>query len=458
MKGGQACPDGLPDEESDGDFELFQLLRSTACYARRTLFRSSRPSILLGVLLCYSLVLYIGGSSTLKGGWRRSADSASGPIRGRRSGAKGQVKLIPKSEAEASLLTEFNRRRKQVQDTCEAYGAYTTKEKLLALLSQSPSPPHHEGLETREQLWALLKKTSHHQFFVQKEAGLLWCKVPKAASTSWLFAYLKMAGVPEHEIPRDNGMGLHGLLRDKYPMLAKNLNKQYMPTSLKFMVVRHPFERIISAYLDKLSNYNRDLKFRGGYYYAMYGGDIVAKYRETYLTKYPRNKILLRKEPSFIEFVHYIIETPITEYDEHWRPQFLLCPPCFFKFDIIVKMETFQRDTQFILSQKDLAGVVNLDQKHAFHANQGENTQNMKIKLFSQLSQNMVRALYEKYKIDFKMFDYSMDDYIRLAKVSTDFLPDVLDDLPANQTQPAGGSEDGTRDYDAEEMTTTIQN
>jgi hypothetical protein len=27
-------------------------------------------------------------------------------------------------------------------------------------------------------------------------------------------------------------------------------------------VVRHPFERIISAYMDKLSNYNRDLKFR----------------------------------------------------------------------------------------------------------------------------------------------------------------------------------------------------
>ena len=47
--------------------------------------------------------------------------------------------------------------------------------------------------------------------------------------------------------------------------------------------------------------------FRGGYYYAMYGGGIVAKYRETYIQKYPRNKILLRKEPSFIEFVHYII-------------------------------------------------------------------------------------------------------------------------------------------------------
>lgn len=416
------------EEETDSDLDLFLLLRSAVCYARRTVFRSSRPSILMVILLCYSLILYVG--------WGGADTGSNSKGRFQRSGNKGQVKLVPKTEDEAALLTEFNKRRKLVQDTCEEFGAFTTKEKLLAQINRStPNPNQHQGLETQEQLWSLLKKTSHHQFFVQKDVGLLWCKVPKAASTSWLFAYLQMAGVPEHEIPRDNGMGLHGLLRDKYPMLAKNLNKQYMPTSLKFMVVRHPFERIISAYMDKLSNYNRDLKYRGGYYYAMYGGDIVAKYRETYLQKYPRNKILLRKEPSFIEFVHYIIETPITEYDEHWRPQFLLCPPCFFKFDIIVKMETFQRDTQFILAQKDLLGTISLDRKHALRGKQEESTENMSAQLFSQLSQKMVRALYEKYKIDFKMFDYKIDDYIKLAKDSTDFLPDTLDEIPRNHTK-----------------------
>ena len=38
---------------------------------------------------------------------------------------------------------------------------------------------------------------------------------------------------------QDNGMGLHGLLRDKYPMLAKNLNKQYIIEGLSagFLVV-----------------------------------------------------------------------------------------------------------------------------------------------------------------------------------------------------------------------------
>ena len=133
--------------------------------------------------------------------------------------------------------------------------------------------------------------------------------MPKAASTSWLHAFLKLASVPDHLIPEDNGMGLHAFLRDKYPLLSKNLNKQFMTKSVKFVVVRHPFERIVSAYLDKLHSYARvrnqfllsyfqyrhlnvisqDLKYRGGYYYAMYGADIVNMYR----SKYQVNSLIL---------------------------------------------------------------------------------------------------------------------------------------------------------------------
>ena len=50
-------------------------------------------------------------------------------------------------------------------------------------------------------------------------------------------------------------MGLHAFLREKYPLLSKNLNKQFMPVSLKFLVVRHPFERVISAYMDKVEDW-----------------------------------------------------------------------------------------------------------------------------------------------------------------------------------------------------------
>ena len=116
-----------------------------------------------------------------------------------------------------------------------------------------------------------------------------------------------------------------------------------MPVSLKFLVVRHPFERVMSAYMDKLEDYQRDLKFRGGYYYAMYGADIVAKFRHKYQEKFPKNPLFMKKEPSFVEFAEFLIETPVTKYDEHWKPHFILCPPCHFKFDVIVKMETFDR-------------------------------------------------------------------------------------------------------------------
>lgn len=116
----------------------------------------------------------------------------------------------------------------------------------------------------------------------------------------------------------------------------------------------------MSAYVDKLESYSRDVEYRGGYYYAMYGHDIVASYRAKYKQKFPGNPLFEKKEPSFVEFVEYLIETPLDKYDEHWKPIFVLCPPCHFNFDIIVKMETFKRDTEFLLNQR---GIMIIDSK-----------------------------------------------------------------------------------------------
>ena len=43
---------------------------------------------------------------------------------------------------------------------------------------------------------------------------------------------------------------------------------------------------------------------RGGYYHAMYGGDIVQKYRERYLQKFQKNPLFIRKLWNFVlEFI-----------------------------------------------------------------------------------------------------------------------------------------------------------
>ena len=41
------------------------------------------------------------------------------------------------------------------------------------------------------------------------EQGFLWCKVPKAASTSLLYAYLQLAHVPSHQIPEVSHVASH---------------------------------------------------------------------------------------------------------------------------------------------------------------------------------------------------------------------------------------------------------
>ena len=47
-------------------------------------------------------------------------------------------------------------------------------------------------------------------------------------------------------------------------------------------------------------------------------------------------------------------------------------------------------------------------------------------KLFSQLSKKMVQALYEKYRIDFQMFEYDISDYVKYASESEGLMPDVI--------------------------------
>ena len=95
------------------------------------------------------------------------------------------------------------------------------------------------------------------------------------------------------------------------------------------MVVRHPFERILSAYRDKLEDLSRDIEAREGYYYTMYGKHIVAEYRQQ--DERTTNSSEERREPTWREFVTYLLNTPVTKFDEHWMPIWMLCSPCIVK-------------------------------------------------------------------------------------------------------------------------------
>ncbi|KAK7086393.1 hypothetical protein SK128_021996 [Halocaridina rubra] len=328
----------------------------------------------------------------------------------------------PQRPGEEIQVVEFQRRKTRVKEACTAWGAYTTKAKFLKT-AQKPSSDTSKTKDelTRdrkelsqsqlERIWQLSKRTSFHQMFVDRMHSLTWCKVPKAASTSWLHAFLELAGV--QDIASKDMAGKHSLLREKYPLLTNSLLKRIMPTTLKFMVVRHPFERVLSAYRDKLEDSERDLKDRGGYYYAIYGKRIVKAYRKSTSSSddYSYNT---RKEPTFREFIQYLLDTDVEEYDEHWRPIFLLCTPCHIRYDIIAKMETLSRDADFILYHRGLSDTVHVEWSH--RTDQSKKTSDVVKSYYSQLTSSEVKQLYYKYLPDFLMFEYDLEPFLKLTE------------------------------------------
>jgi len=107
------------------------------------LSKRSQPTVLIGAVMIYLCVMSL-----------QMVDDS----KHRRSAARGQAKIIPKSPDESILVAEFNRRKKVIKDTCEKYGAFTTREKLLAKLKLKPGPELSPGVETDDQLWGVLKR------------------------------------------------------------------------------------------------------------------------------------------------------------------------------------------------------------------------------------------------------------------------------------------------------------
>lgn len=291
-------------------------------------------------------------------------------------------------EHEEEIRAVQQKRREQVVEVCQKYGLDRSN-KEAARASRS--------LHLNPEEWNFLKRVNWYYIYWSKPNSLIWCKVPKAGSSTWTYNFLKLAGVNSKE-------HIHKLLRDHYPKQSSN---RVMQDTYRFMVVRHPFERILSAYRDKLEDLSRDMEARDGYYYTVYGKHIVAEYREK-----RGNDTLKTREPTWREFVTYLLDTPVTKFDEHWMPIWMLCSPCIVRYDVIAKMETFSEDTQYTLTQAGLEDQLIVEWMHRTGTGGSSDTI---AHYFSQLTKAEVAALFKKYQLDFELYGYDPEPYLDIA-------------------------------------------
>ena len=72
-------------------------------------------------------------------------------------------------------------------------------------------------------------------------------------------------------------------------------------------------------------------------------------------------------------------------------------------------METFANDTKYIMSK---IGMPLEELAYQEHVSTGDLTETLALELFSKLPNDLVKKLYQIYKIDFEMFGYNPKPFL----------------------------------------------
>ncbi|XP_055295890.1 carbohydrate sulfotransferase 11 isoform X2 [Sitodiplosis mosellana] len=248
------------------------------------------------------------------------------------------------------------------------------------------------------------------EFFISSGHGIAWCNVFKAASSTWMYYFNILGGYDVQFLQRTKASPLE-LARKRFPRPSDTELNEALFNSLSFLIVREPFERLLSGYRNKLES-------RRNKYYKLLGDHIIKDFRKGNKRKPPG--------PTFKEFILFLIDNykKGERFDEHWTPIYSFCTPCSINYTLIAKVETFQRDTEYIIRQSGLETLLlnKMPAGKKIRSISNESThQTAKLinKYFSKLDDVILTDLLKIYGADFDLFGYNSTKYFDIVKKSS---------------------------------------
>ena len=232
---------------------------------------------------------------------------------------------------------------------------------------------------------------------------LLYCYIPKVACSNWKRVLMVMNGdaadpwkIKTADV-HNRSLGYFRYLNQYSPEeIVHRLNTYY-----KFLFVRHPFERLVSAYRNKfVDSYNYTL------FKEMYGRFIIRKYRRNA----DKKSLKTGDGVSFSEFAEFLHNSDSEFMDWHWKQYDTLCHPCLIYYDFIGHFENLHEEADQLLDILQVSDTVKFPRNKT--SQYKLSTKVIARRYLNSLSEEAKKNLYDKYKHDFEMFGYSMGDYL----------------------------------------------
>ncbi|CAL4134755.1 unnamed protein product, partial [Meganyctiphanes norvegica] len=265
-------------------------------------------------------------------------------------------------------------------------------------------------------------RSSLLNLYADRKHRLTFCPVYKSASTSWLISLLQLNDMwtSDEDLPR-----LQVILKNTLSKIIYLADPALSESSNRFIIVRHPFERLVSCYRDKFEVAKKP------YYYGRYGESMVRSYRvipieqmkykntllanvKTYVNSKDFKTELLPQSlkdnpyaspigPTFAEFTKFVLES--SHEDEHWKPMYKLCSVCMVDYNVIIKFENLYSESKSFIAHLNFTSVLKTRWDNPTKG--GNTSSDRTCAYFKQLSINTVKRLTGKYNNDLLLFQYS---------------------------------------------------
>ena len=259
----------------------------------------------------------------------------------------------------------------------------------------------HEYVRSQQKV---LKFTPPKGMFPVTNFQLLYSKVPKVGCTNWYRVLIYLATdkkMSYEQIMNMTGSEIHGHYRNRILGPSLNSQKVYKSTDaeyilkhyFKFIFVRHPLDRLLSAYNSK---FNTTLWFRR-IYLKSYGEYIIKQFSQRQVNGTP-------DYVTFEEFLRYAANAPSKWLNSHWSPyfeQFSFCNPTW-RYDFIGHYETMNEDANYLL---DIWNVTDIRFPSAYREKEAAFIRFRNA--FANIPTDLVDDIWKRYFPDFALFGYT---------------------------------------------------
>ncbi|HEX6859858.1 MAG TPA: sulfotransferase family protein [Caulobacteraceae bacterium] len=251
------------------------------------------------------------------------------------------------------------------------------------LIARSPAP-------ARARVAALVGPGNPNAAFIAPDLSFLYIAVPKAANSTIKRALLALQGV---EVEDAGAMHAIRAVKDGYLRLHELDSGQARrvlrgPGTFRFTFVRNPYERMVSAYKDKVLGLNQN--HPEGFAANLFAGG---------------------EAPSFAAYVRAYTAIDDWRSDIHWRSQHMNAAVDVVPYDLIGRVETFEQDFGAVLARiapgspaTRLVRPTNISPADAADP---------------VYTEELAERVYRRYARDFSLFGYDPADYPRARSDSS---------------------------------------